>query len=431
LNVQSFVVKCQNPKQNPGMQFQGKWHEQCENHHLAQHISQLILKQYNSSPKTGKPQSQKNEWTLLASIVMCEQFDSTYKLTVVCMSTGTKCLGYDLLTNDGSLIHDSHAEVITRRAFMKWLYTQMNQATTSIFTRDRRDQFVLRENITFHFFVNQSPCGDASIFSSNNNNDSSNNKKRKRQEEPTETTEKKMKVLLDDQVSGRTGARSISHNYTPGTDNGIDISQQEQSTGIVRTKPGRGPRTISMSCSDKISKWNTLGIQGSLLSNFIPDPIYMSTITIGSSNYFDQTALERTFKSRMSKLNDYHVPYFMCCDIDFPDARSDERVNACSFSMMYMEPNTLEVVIGHRGHKLGVGKKDLTKSKFYPLISKYKLLEEFNRRTSKQYNYSEAKLLCLEYRKRRDDFLSHDPFSMWVITDADKFYQFSTETVSS
>ncbi len=51
--------------------------------------------------------------------------------------------------------------------------------------------------------------------------------------------------------------------------------------GVLRTKPGRGSPTISMSCSDKITKWIVLGIQGSLLSNLIDNPIYLDAIVIG------------------------------------------------------------------------------------------------------------------------------------------------------
>jgi len=51
--------------------------------------------------------------------------------------------------------------------------------------------------------------------------------------------------------------------------------------GALRTKPGRGERTISMSCSDKIARWLGVGIQGALLSHFLQDPIRIRSVIIG------------------------------------------------------------------------------------------------------------------------------------------------------
>lgn len=51
--------------------------------------------------------------------------------------------------------------------------------------------------------------------------------------------------------------------------------------GALRTKPGRGERTLSMSCSDKIARWLGVGIQGALISHFLQQPISLETVVVG------------------------------------------------------------------------------------------------------------------------------------------------------
>ena len=65
--------------------------------------------------------------------------------------------------------------------------------------------------------------------------------------------------------------------------------------GITRLKSGRSDikddqRSESMSCSDKILKWNTVGLQGAFLSQYLAKPIHLSSIII-ETPYHDKDYL--------------------------------------------------------------------------------------------------------------------------------------------
>lgn len=47
---------------------------------------------------------------------------------------------------------------------------------------------------------------------------------------------------------------------------------------------GRGDRLKTMSCSDKICKWNVLGVQGTLLADLM-EPVYIDTLILGECSH--------------------------------------------------------------------------------------------------------------------------------------------------
>ncbi|KAJ2846630.1 tRNA-specific adenosine deaminase 1 [Coemansia erecta] len=55
-----------------------------------------------------------------------------------------------------------------------------------------------------------------------------------------------------------------------------------------------------MSCSDKIARWNVVGIQGSLLS-MVMQPLYIDSVVVG--DLYKHTAIDRALNCRVPKIN--------------------------------------------------------------------------------------------------------------------------------
>lgn len=89
---------------------------------------------------------------------------------VVALGTGTKCINGEYISDAGLAVNDCHAEVITRRAFNRFLYAQLDlcakgQTEASIFEKSSSGKYTLKPGISFHLYISTAPCGDARVFS--------------------------------------------------------------------------------------------------------------------------------------------------------------------------------------------------------------------------------------------------------------------------
>ena len=76
---------------------------------------------YNECPYFDKVRPAKHkEWTVLAAFI--SEDVSIQEFKVVALATGTKSLGCSLMSKDGFLINDCHAEVLAKRSLVKYLY---------------------------------------------------------------------------------------------------------------------------------------------------------------------------------------------------------------------------------------------------------------------------------------------------------------------
>lgn len=207
---------------------------------------------------------------VLAAVLM----ETSEELRVVALGTGTKWISGMNLDANGQAINDCHAEVIARRAFVVFLYSELERFSCdpegSIFTMQCHSRLLrLKSGISFHLYISQVPCGDAAVFGS--------------VDDGPNLTSKQL------QKRGRARAK-IDWREAPGP------PATPQVWGQI--KNGFKP-LYTMSCSDKLARWNLLGMQGSLLSFYL-DPIYISTVTIGKE--FGHAHLHRAISGRIEAI---------------------------------------------------------------------------------------------------------------------------------
>eukprot|EP00536_Pseudo-nitzschia_multiseries_P017778 jgi/Psemu1/264503/estExt_Genewise1Plus.C_18090004 len=275
-------------------------------------------------PKKGKPKPGE-EWTVYAAIVAFHRIQK--RMWVVSCATGTKCTAQ---RHNGCILHDSHAEVLARRGLIRVILaelmakedgcatknsvTEQSPRTRSgshallVERKDSHDEsnkqlYQMNPDIELHFYISDSPCGDASIYSVPADDSTTNNNgilytgakvivSKATKVDATDCGGKHQLLPASENktASGREGngkETGSDGSTTPNNKNPVFAREEVQVLGKLRIKSGRSNlpahmRSHSHSCSDKLASWSVLGMQGGWLTRFLDPPIIPLTSVVVS-----------------------------------------------------------------------------------------------------------------------------------------------------
>ncbi|XP_061572871.1 double-stranded RNA-specific adenosine deaminase [Cololabis saira] len=327
--------------------------------------------------------------------------------TVVSLGTGNRCVKGEELSLKGDTVNDCHAEIISRRGFIRFLYNELLKhvegADDSIFEPAEENKLRIKSDITFHLYISTAPCGDGALFDKSCSEAGDENQDHQ--------------PLFENAKQGKLRTK---------VENGEGTIPVE-SSAIVPTWDGiqHGERLRTMSCSDKIMRWNVLGLQGALLTHFL-HPIYLKSITLGY--LYSHGHLTRAVCCRLSrdgdafaqslpspfKLNHPEVGRVSVYD----STRHTGKTKESSVNWSFPDQHNVEVLDGTKG-KLDGNKQAVSRVSKSNLFGLFRSLCQKCGRADLYplTSYTQAKMAATTFQLARQQFfqaLSAHRYGAWI-----------------
>ena len=293
------------------------------------------------------------EQTVVAAFVLRDERPETAaaepQLTVVALGIGTKFMPPGSRRECPWHVRDSHAEVLARRSLLRYLYRELrlcyehvdtassssSSSSSSIFRLvPGTARCCLRQGISFHLYSSTIPCGNASLsrWTSSLYDASVSHTDSGPHDFPRGHVNAPERVLFSARHEGQIAALikgSLLFRPPGGSKLGsvttaepepeqelkpelhTEVSQVFSCDRKGTVPPGcsavpagpdgmalvAGSPHYSLSCSDKIGRWQCLGLQGTLLMQFLHHPVYLQSCTFGRK--FNRQRCERALCCRL------------------------------------------------------------------------------------------------------------------------------------